>query len=177
MSATPTPSLPLLPGFTLRTRNLHSAPPIACIDAALPPVLSPPLLAFTPAHTPRPIHFAPPPRPPPSQPSPFSPTVLDGAYFGSTFPHLLLMQYPALVPPANGQLPGFCPRIFGYKIHKTAACRRRIEEEEAKRGDENASAADVRDENKRLRDRIAVLERAAESGGAGGDSVDGGKRQ
>ena len=115
--------------------------------------------------------------PPLSSLSTFSFTVLDGADFGSTFPHLLLMQYPALVPPANGQLPGFCPRIFGYKIHKTAACRRRIEEEEAKRGDENASAADVRDENKRLRDRIAVLERAAESGGAGGDSVDSGKRQ
>jgi len=43
----------------------------------------------------------------------------DGAYFGTSFPHLLLATYPEIVPqkPA-GQ---YVPRIYGFKIHKTSS--------------------------------------------------------
>jgi len=43
---------------------------------------------------------------------------IDGAYFGTTFPHLLLQSYPELVPtkPAFS----YAPKIFGFKIHKSS---------------------------------------------------------
>ncbi|XP_077235129.1 casein kinase II subunit beta-1-like isoform X2 [Tasmannia lanceolata] len=41
---------------------------------------------------------------------------LDGAYFGTTFPHLFLMTYAHLKPQKASQ--SFVPRIFGFKIHK-----------------------------------------------------------
>nr|XP_043630976.1 casein kinase II subunit beta-1-like [Erigeron canadensis] len=43
---------------------------------------------------------------------------LDGAYFGSTFPHLFLLTYKHLkrenTPLDN---PKYVPRVFGYKVH------------------------------------------------------------
>ena len=41
---------------------------------------------------------------------------LDGAYFGSTFAHLLLMQYPALRPSPPRPSPKYVPKVFGFKI-------------------------------------------------------------
>jgi len=42
---------------------------------------------------------------------------IDGAYFGTTFPHLLFQTYPEFIP----QPPkSFVPRIFGFKIHKSS---------------------------------------------------------
>jgi len=43
---------------------------------------------------------------------------IDGAYFGTTFPHLLIQTYPEIVPtkPAFS----YVPRIFGFKIHKSS---------------------------------------------------------
>ena len=43
---------------------------------------------------------------------------VDGAYFGSTFPHFFLMQYPDHVPPRPDVT--YSPRIFGYKIHSSS---------------------------------------------------------
>jgi casein kinase II subunit beta len=43
---------------------------------------------------------------------------IDGAYFTTTLPHLLLMTYPDLVPAAPTQK--YVPRIFGYRVHKSA---------------------------------------------------------
>jgi len=43
---------------------------------------------------------------------------IDGAYFGTTFPHLFLQTYPELVP-TKPQF-AYVPRIFGFKIHKTS---------------------------------------------------------
>eukprot|EP01097_Dermamoeba_algensis_P004216 TRINITY_DN2787_c0_g1_i1.p1 TRINITY_DN2787_c0_g1~~TRINITY_DN2787_c0_g1_i1.p1 ORF type:complete len:261 (-),score=36.15 TRINITY_DN2787_c0_g1_i1:392-1174(-) len=43
---------------------------------------------------------------------------LDGAYFGTTFPHLLLQMYPELIP--TKPLNTYIPRIYGFKIHKSA---------------------------------------------------------
>ncbi|KAL7611373.1 hypothetical protein Lser_V15G10147 [Lactuca serriola] len=40
---------------------------------------------------------------------------LDGAYFGSTFPHLFLMTYGHLKPQKTSQ--DYVPRIFGFKVY------------------------------------------------------------
>ncbi|KAL3337782.1 hypothetical protein AABB24_030088 [Solanum stoloniferum] len=42
---------------------------------------------------------------------------IDGAYFGTTFPHLFLMTYGHLKPQKPTQ--NYVPRVFGFKIHKT----------------------------------------------------------
>jgi casein kinase II subunit beta len=41
---------------------------------------------------------------------------LDGAYFGSTFPHLFFMQYPHLLPSPPLEMFPFVPRVFGFKV-------------------------------------------------------------
>ncbi|KAJ3680630.1 hypothetical protein LUZ60_016908 [Juncus effusus] len=41
---------------------------------------------------------------------------VDGAYFGTTFPHLFLMTYSQLKP-AKPSLQ-YVPRVFGFKLHK-----------------------------------------------------------
>jgi len=41
---------------------------------------------------------------------------IDGAYFGSTFPHLFLLTQPELIPPRPTQ--GYVPRIYGFRINK-----------------------------------------------------------
>jgi len=43
---------------------------------------------------------------------------IDGAYFGTTFPHLLFQTYPELVPTKPSF--SYVPRIFGFKIHKSS---------------------------------------------------------
>ncbi|KAL3696728.1 hypothetical protein R1sor_010804 [Riccia sorocarpa] len=43
---------------------------------------------------------------------------IDGAYFGTTFPHLFLMTYPYIKPPKPTQ--SYIPRIFGFKLHRSA---------------------------------------------------------
>lgn len=42
---------------------------------------------------------------------------IDGAYFGTTFPHLFLMSYGNLKPPPQAART-YVPRVFGFKIHK-----------------------------------------------------------
>ncbi|KAI9018463.1 casein kinase II, regulatory subunit [Hyaloraphidium curvatum] len=48
---------------------------------------------------------------------------IDGAYFGTTFPHLLFQVFPNLMParPADR----YVPRIFGFRIHEVAVQHRR----------------------------------------------------
>ncbi|XP_051147560.1 casein kinase II subunit beta-1-like isoform X2 [Andrographis paniculata] len=41
---------------------------------------------------------------------------IDGAYFGTTFPHLFLMTYGHLKPQKPTQ--SYTPRVFGFKMHK-----------------------------------------------------------
>ncbi|CAI0446055.1 unnamed protein product [Linum tenue] len=43
---------------------------------------------------------------------------LDGAYFGTTFPHLFLMTYGHLKPQKATQ--SYVPRVFGFKLHKSS---------------------------------------------------------
>ena len=45
---------------------------------------------------------------------------VDGAAFGTTFPHLFLMTFSNLVPdrlPANS---AYVPRVFGFRVHSSA---------------------------------------------------------
>jgi hypothetical protein len=48
---------------------------------------------------------------------------IDGAYFGTTFPHLLFMTFPAYRPPKSKE--SYVPRVFGFKMHPTAYGTRR----------------------------------------------------
>ena len=40
---------------------------------------------------------------------------IDGAYFGTTFPHLFFMTFPAMVPSPLARK--YVPRVFGFKIY------------------------------------------------------------
>uniref|UniRef100_A0A453JBR2 Casein kinase II subunit beta n=1 Tax=Aegilops tauschii subsp. strangulata TaxID=200361 RepID=A0A453JBR2_AEGTS len=44
------------------------------------------------------------------------PTDTDGAYFGTTFPHIFMMTHSQLKPQKPAQQ--YVPRIFGFKVHK-----------------------------------------------------------
>ncbi|XP_024530042.1 casein kinase II subunit beta-like isoform X1 [Selaginella moellendorffii] len=48
---------------------------------------------------------------------------VDGAYFGPTFAHLLLLTHPMEIKPCvkHPSSSGYVPRIFGFKIHKPSA--------------------------------------------------------
>lgn len=50
-------------------------------------------------------------------------SVVDGAYFGTTFPHLFFQIYSALSPTKNEER--YKPKIFGFNIHKIADEQRR----------------------------------------------------
>ena len=43
---------------------------------------------------------------------------VDGAFFGTTFPHLLLMTFPGIRP--QRPLERYTPRVFGFKLHQSA---------------------------------------------------------
>lgn len=43
---------------------------------------------------------------------------LDGAYFGTTFPHMLFAVHPELRPARSTEK--YIPKIYGYKLHHTA---------------------------------------------------------
>ncbi|CAM9337970.1 unnamed protein product, partial [Ascophyllum nodosum] len=44
---------------------------------------------------------------------------VDGAYFGTTFPHLFFMTYGGMIPDPLEQK--FVPRVFGFRVHPSAA--------------------------------------------------------
>ena len=39
---------------------------------------------------------------------------VDGAYFGSAFPHMFLQTYPEYIPQQGA--PPYVPRIYGFRI-------------------------------------------------------------
>ena len=41
--------------------------------------------------------------------------LLDGAFFGTTFPHLMLMTYSQFKPPSVPSK--YIPRIFGFRVY------------------------------------------------------------
>ena len=48
---------------------------------------------------------------------------VDGAAFGTTFPHLFLMTFHNLVPDRPPPESAYVPRVFGFKLHKSAKSR------------------------------------------------------
>jgi len=44
---------------------------------------------------------------------------IDGAYFGSTFPHLFLLVFPEFQPKISCWQ-SYVPRVFGFKLHPTS---------------------------------------------------------
>jgi hypothetical protein len=44
---------------------------------------------------------------------------IDGAYFGTSFPHIFLMTYESCVPSAPTS--SFVPRVFGFKVHASSS--------------------------------------------------------
>mmetsp|Transcript_11621 Transcript_11621/g.14199 ORF Transcript_11621/g.14199 Transcript_11621/m.14199 type:complete len:555 (-) Transcript_11621:433-2097(-) len=51
---------------------------------------------------------------------------VDGAYFGTTFPHLYLMTHPDMIPARPTQV--YVPRVYGFKIHPSSLYFRNHEE-------------------------------------------------
>jgi len=45
---------------------------------------------------------------------------VDGAAFGTTFPHLFLMTFNNLVPDPLPQNSTYIPRVFGFRVHQSA---------------------------------------------------------
>eukprot|EP01006_Ploeotia_vitrea_P036399 TRINITY_DN66013_c9_g2_i3.p1 TRINITY_DN66013_c9_g2~~TRINITY_DN66013_c9_g2_i3.p1 ORF type:complete len:267 (-),score=104.22 TRINITY_DN66013_c9_g2_i3:721-1467(-) len=43
---------------------------------------------------------------------------IDGAYFGTTFPHLFFLTFPELKPAKSVER--YVPRVFGFRVHKDA---------------------------------------------------------
>lgn len=43
---------------------------------------------------------------------------IDGAYFGTTFPHLYLMTHPDMIPAKPSQT--YIPRVYGFKVNKSS---------------------------------------------------------
>ena len=43
---------------------------------------------------------------------------IDGAYFTTSLPHLLLQMFPALIPQKSNER--YVPKIFGFKVHNIA---------------------------------------------------------
>ena len=58
---------------------------------------------------------------------------IDGAYFGTSFPHILFQVYPALIPPKSNER--YAPRCFGFKTHAMAALARWQEEKRDEQDD------------------------------------------
>ena len=45
---------------------------------------------------------------------------MDGAAFGTTFPHLFLMTFNNLVPDPHPPDSAYVPRVFGFRVHRSA---------------------------------------------------------
>jgi len=63
---------------------------------------------------------------------------IDGAYFGTTFPHLFYLVFPEFVP--KGSTQSYLPRVFGFRLHPSShqrsleAAKRLKEAQRAKNG-------------------------------------------
>jgi hypothetical protein len=61
--------------------------------------------------------------PPPVRSRASNGTGVDGAAFGTTFPHLFLMTFSNLVPDPLPMEATYVPRVFGFRVHKSARQR------------------------------------------------------
>lgn len=61
---------------------------------------------------------------------------IDGAYFGTTFPHLYLMTHPDMVPAKPTQT--YHPRVYGFKVHTSSLYYRNREETQSQQQIDNS---------------------------------------
>ncbi|XP_034105068.1 suppressor-of-stellate-like protein isoform X1 [Drosophila nasuta] len=63
--------------------------------------------------------------------------VLDGSMFGSSFPHMFFMQLPHLLP--EPPIEKYTPRIYGFKVHKSALVPASTESTASNNNDSNCN--------------------------------------
>lgn len=93
---------------------------------------------------------------------------VDGASFGTTFPHLFLMTYHNLVPEPLPLDSAYIPRVFGFRVHQSSRSNRNNNDETT------ASSVAVRS-NRRLQAQmtgIATNTNEANQNAADGDVAD-----
>ena len=79
-------------------------------------------------------------------------TELDGAFFGTTFAHMLLLSYPELIPCKPTAKEHYTPRVYGFKINRESAYyqlreREPVSEEEAESSDEEGEGVEEGEED------------------------------
>jgi len=74
---------------------------------------------------------------------------IDGAYFGTTFPHLYLMTHPDMIPTRPSQT--YVPRVYGFKVHKSSLFYKNHEESPKKSQIENSSRQSRRSKDRNRR--------------------------
>jgi len=74
---------------------------------------------------------------------------IDGAYFGTTFPHLYLMTHPDMIPAKPSQT--YIPRVYGFKVNKSSLFYKNHEEGPPKKSIDSSSRNNrhPRDRNRR----------------------------
>jgi len=74
---------------------------------------------------------------------------IDGAYFGTTFPHLYLMTHPDMIPAKPSQT--YVPRVYGFKVHKSSLFYKNHEEGPPKKSIDGSArnSRHPRDRNRR----------------------------
>lgn len=93
-------------------------------------------------------------------------SVIDGAYFGTSFQNILFQVYPALIPEKS--IKRYEPKVFGFKVHAAAALQRW---QDGKREDmqgrlkgvglENAFVEDTQDFEEEMQDEGGVVDGGA----------------
>eukprot|EP00741_Cyanophora_paradoxa_P003138 tig00000670_g3047.t1 len=99
---------------------------------------------------------------------------LDGAFFGTTFAHLLLMTYNDMVEPKQAQQK-YVPRIYGFKIHKERSAIDSMpppEPQQATGGNQSASSQSSQDQAQQPA-RAANMPPPSQPIGAGGGKAGG----
>jgi casein kinase II subunit beta len=74
---------------------------------------------------------------------------IDGAYFGTTFPHLYLMTHPEIIPVRPSQQ--YVPRVYGFRINQSSLYYRFHEGEEEDNSGQNENRALTRSSRSRQR--------------------------
>ena len=67
---------------------------------------------------------------------------VDGAAFGTTFPHLFLMTFANLVPDPLPVESTYVPRVFGFRVHQSARQRNPSEAKKARAKQDDAEDKD-----------------------------------
>ncbi|KAG5185516.1 casein kinase II, regulatory subunit [Tribonema minus] len=96
---------------------------------------------------------------------------VDGAYFGTSFPHLFLLLNPSAIPARSTQT--YVPRIYGFKVHESSVYHR-ARQEKAAALNKSGKRRESRDSASRRASRdstgSAATAAAAAAGAAAGEA-------